>query len=128
MVADVVFGKKDKTPEFKAEYLGGHSAFPKKRDVKLILEPDQLVIEKMDRTFPYKQIKNIENMTKDKISAKRVILLGVIGALWKKEKTYLVLTVEDPVAKKDQDMIFDVEKIEEAQPLIYQKVAAAKVG
>jgi hypothetical protein len=122
----VVFGKSAKHPEFKAEYLGGHSAFPKKKDVKLILEPDQLVIEKMGLSFPYKQIKNIENMTKDKISAKRVILLGVIGALWKKEKIYMVLTVDDPVAKKDQDMVFDVEKIEEAQPLIYQKVTMAK--
>jgi hypothetical protein len=119
-------GKKEEKTEFKGEYLGGHSFYPKKRDVKLILEPENLVVKDMNLTIAYRDISNIENMTKDKISAKRVILLGLVGALWKKEELYMVLTYNDRVANTEQNMIFKMDKLEEAQQAIYGRLAAAR--
>jgi len=121
-------GKKDAGLEFKGEYLGGHTAYPKKKDVKLVLEPQSLAIRELGLNLAYKDISSIENMTKEKMSAKRVILLGVVGALWKKEELYMVLTYNDPVIKADQSMIFKMEKLDEAQPAIYQRIAAARAS
>ena len=55
-----------------------------------------------------------------------MILLGVVGALWKKEQLYMVLTYEDKVIKADQSMVFKMDKIGEAQPLIYQRIAQTR--
>lgn len=120
------FRKKEQKIEFKGEYLGGHSAFPKKRDVHLILEPQNLLVKELGLTIPYREIESIENMTKDKISAKRVLLLGVVGALWKKEELYMVLTYQDKVINAEQEMVFKMEKINDAQPAIYMRMAEAK--
>ena len=111
---------------FKGEYLGGHPAFPKKSNVHLLLESQNLSIPELDLSISYRSIKRIENMTKEKISATRVVFLGIAGALWKKEQQYMVLTFRDKAAGNDLSLIFKMNQIEEAQPSIYQKIVAAK--
>lgn len=120
------FGQKDQKLEFKGEYLGGHSAFPKKHDVKLILETENLLIKELGLSIPYKEIMTLENATKDKISAKRVILLGIVGALWKKEELYMLLTYHDSTINAEQNMVFKMDKIGDAQPAIYMRIAQAR--
>lgn len=123
---------------FWAEYVGGHPMYPKKREVNLVLEREQLVVQEVvwgsyqtDNppirfSVPYKDIKRVENMTREKIDSGCVLLLGVLGALWKEEKTYMVVTSNDRVAKQEQSLVFDVEKLEEAQQALYQRVVAAR--
>lgn len=114
-----MFGKKEKT-EFKAEYLGGHAAFPKKRGVKVKLSQARLEIPELRLSVPYGNIKKIENTTREKMSAGRVILLGVIGALWKKEQVLTVLTIQDGATP--QDLVFKFDDVEEAQVAIYNRI------
>ena len=115
---------------FTGEYLGGHPAFPKKKNVQLILGAQNLVVRSpfqvMELSIPYRSIKRIENMTKDKITATRVIFLGIAGALWKKEQLYMVLTYRDKAAGNNLSVVFKVDQIEKAQPLIYQRMLNAK--
>jgi hypothetical protein len=112
--------------EFAGEYLGGHPAFPTKRDVYLRVGVQNLVIPELRLSIPYQNIKRIENMTKDRITTTRVFFLGVVGALWKKEQLYMVLTYRDKASRSNLSMVFRMNKIEEVQPLIYQKVINAK--
>jgi hypothetical protein len=124
--ADITRAKVHIDQEFIGEYLGGHPAFPKKSNVHLILEAQNLVVHELGLSIPYRNIKRIENMTKDKITATRVLLLGIVGALWKKEQLYMVLTYRDKAAGNDLSMVFKMEKIEKVQPLIYQKMVNAR--
>jgi hypothetical protein len=112
--------------EFTGEYLGGHPAFPVKSNVHMMLGAENLIIDELELFVPYKNIKRIENMTKEKITATRVFLLGIVGALWKKEQLYMVLTYRDKAADNDLSMVFRMDRIEEVQPLIYQKMINAK--
>jgi hypothetical protein len=64
---------------------------------------------------------NIENMDEHKISALRVVLLGIIGILWKKRYLYTVIQYSD--GTDDQTIVLDFgKKLDELQPLIYQKM------
>ena len=121
-----MFGRKGEKEKFKGEYLGGHSAFPKKRDVHIILEEEALTIPELALKIPYRDIISIENMTKEKISAARVLLLGIVGALWKKEQLFMVLKYHDSTLNAEQSMVFKMDKIEEAQRAIYNRMVAAK--
>lgn len=121
-----MFGGKKEGTVFKGEYIGGHSAYAKKQKVCLNCEPDKLTIKELNLSIPYNEIKNIENTTKDKLSAGRVVLLGVVGALWKKEERYLALTFPDHVLKNDQTLVFKMDKLQEAQTAIYNRVAEAR--
>jgi hypothetical protein len=114
-----LFGKKEKT-EFRGQYLGGHPAYPKKRDVKIKLSDASLEIPELKMNIPYNNIKKIENTTRDKMSAGRVILLGVVGALWKKEQTLTVLTVQNGATS--QDLVFKFDDVEDAQVAIYNHI------
>ncbi len=69
---------------------------------------------------------SIVNTDEKKIAAMRVVLLGVVGLLWKKKHLYTVIQYVDPLSEQ-QNLVFDFEnKIEEVQPLIYNKVIAAR--
>lgn len=118
--------KMDAAQEFAGEYLGGHPAFPKKSRVHLSLEEQDLVISEMEVSIPYRNIKRIESMTKEKITAARVLFLGIVGALWKKEQLYMVLTYKDGASRSNISMIFKLDEIEKAQPSIYQRMIDAK--
>jgi hypothetical protein len=75
--------------------------------------------------IPCKSMTNIENMDDQKISALRVIGFGIIGALWKQQHRYTVIQYKDETGEKN--IVLDFGKyIEEAQPLIYQKMIDVK--
>lgn len=112
--------------EFIGEYIGGHPAFPVNENVRLTLWAQSLEIPELGLSIPYQDIKRVGNMTKKKIAVTRIIFLGVIGALWKKEQLFMVLTYQDKVAETDLSMVFRMDKIEEVQPLIYQRMVHAK--
>ena len=76
---------------------------------------------------------NIENMNDKKISALRVVGLGliflplaIVGALWKQKKLYTVIEYHDGL--DTQQVIFDFDdNVEKMQPLIYQRMLQAKI-
>ena len=119
---------------FHAKYLGGHKAYPirKAMDVKILVFSDRLEVEKLFLTIPYSKMTNIENMDDKKISALRVVVLGlifvplaIVGALWKKKKLYTVIEYNDGI--DNQQMIFDFDKnVEKMQPLIYHKMLQSR--
>ena len=129
-------GKKEpevEKPEYRFEvkYLGGHKAFPVKKsvDTKISVYSDRIDIEKpLNLNIPYSKITKIENMDEKKISALRVVGLGlvflplaIVGALWKKRRVYTVFEYDDGL--DTQTMVFDFEKhLEKMQPIIYHKV------
>lgn len=126
------FGKKDEgeKPELKleAKYVGGHKMYPKSTDTKVLIYSDRLEVEKLNLKIPYASMTNIENADESKISAMRVVLLGVIGALWKKKHVYTVIQYKDPLGEV-QSMVFDFEKeIDKVQPIIYQKMITARMN
>lgn len=120
---------------FHAKYLGGHKAYPirKAMDVKIIVFPDRLEVEKLFLTIPFSKMSNIENMDDKKISALRVVVLGliflplaIVGALWKKKKLYTVIEYNDGI--DNQQMVFDFDKnVETMQPLIYHKMLHSRL-
>ena len=124
-------------PEFEVKYVGGHLLYPKSRNnVFIEILPDKLFITMIDVQFdktteitldlPYKSIISIENADEKKIAAMRVVLLGVIGALWKKKHVYTVIRFKDEL-QNEQSMVFDFgDKIETVQPLIYEKVLESR--
>lgn len=121
-----MFGKKKKqdeqgNPLYVAKYVGGHKMFPKSRDVEVTLLSDKIKITGVDFEIPYSTITNVENVDEKKIELKRIVLLGIAGALWKKKHLYTVIDYTDAL-EQQQSVLFDFEKnIEEVQQLIYNK-------
>ena len=110
---------------YKAKYLGGHSAFPKQMDVHLNLLSDYIEIPEFPLRIPYVKIRNVQSLTQEKLSAMRLLLVGLLAFAWKKKKLYMLLTFEDE-AGVEQNPVFDVDKIEEVQPAIYNRMLAVK--
>ena len=113
--------------EFDAEYMGGHKAYPKKRDVKVLIYEDRLVIEKgLDLEIPFGSISNIENSDAQRITKTRVLLTGVIvGLLWKKKFLYTVIDYNDGIV--DQTIILDLHRaVEKVQGIIYERMLRSK--
>lgn len=111
---------------YKAKYLGGHGAFPKSMDCRINLMDSYVEISEFPIQIPYADIVNIQSQTQEKITAKRLLLVGILAIAWKKKKLYMVLTYkEDSI---EHNMIFDVDKIEEVQPAIYRQMMAARKG
>jgi hypothetical protein len=100
----------------------------KSTDTKVLLFRDSLEVEKLDHLkVAYDSMTNIENADESKISAMRVILLGVIGALWKKKHVYTVIQYKDAIGE-EQTMVFDFEgDIDKVQPMIYHKMIEARI-
>lgn len=116
----------------KAIYIGGHAAFPKQKHTNVEVYENRIEIEALKLSVPYSTMTNIENMDDKKISALRVVVLGliflplaIVGALWKKKKLYTVIEYNDGIV--EQTIILDLGKeIDRIQPLIYQKMLVAK--
>ncbi|MBT3761215.1 MAG: hypothetical protein HOF89_01325 [Candidatus Nitrosopelagicus sp.] len=121
-----MFGKKKTqdaqgNPIYKAKYVGGHKMFPKSRDVEITLLADKIKISRINFDIKYSTITNVENVDEKKIELKRIVLLGIAGALWKKKHLYTVIDFVDEI-DQTQSVLFDFAKnIEEAQQLIYDK-------
>jgi len=75
--------------------------------------------------IPYSNIIDIENLDEKKIAAERAIMLGLIGALWKKKHIYTVIHYKDELDQ--QKVILDFEdNVNYAQRLIYSKMLEAR--
>jgi len=112
---------------YKAKYMGGHSAYPKEMDVSLILKPETLDIPEFPATVAYPAITNVQSMGQDKLTAKRLLLVGIFAFAWKKKEQFMVLTYKDELGMT-QNPVFRVAKgkINEVQPAIYQRMMNAK--
>jgi hypothetical protein len=69
--------------------MGGHAEYPKPMNCRIYLYYDRIQLENPNLIIPYQSLTNIENMDEKKISAKRVIGLGlvfvplaIVGAMW----------------------------------------------
>ncbi|RLI07396.1 hypothetical protein DRO42_08140 [Candidatus Bathyarchaeota archaeon] len=121
-----LFGrKKGAEYSYEGKYLGGHSAFPKEMKVHINLMPNYLEIQEFPAFIPYENIINVQSMSQEKLSAMRLLLVGIFAFAWKKKKQFMVLTYKDD-AGIEQNPVFDMKKIEEVQPAIYRKMIAAR--
>jgi hypothetical protein len=123
-----IFGKKGPAFAYKAKYLGGHSGYPKAMDVNLALNPDHLEIPEFPVMVPYHKITNVQSMSQDKLTAARLLLVGLFAFAWKKKQMFMVLTYEDELGLI-QNPVFHIEKdkINEVQPTIYQRMMNARI-
>lgn len=114
-----------KTCAIDIVYVGGHKAYPKGGNSMMFVYSDRIDIgsnkEKTGISVPYSDIINIENMDENKIAAERVVMFGIIGALWKKRHIYTVIRYKEEL--DEQTIVLDLEdNIEILQPYIYRKM------
>ena len=110
------------------KYLGGHKAFPTPTDTKMHFYYDRVEIDNPKLVIPYRHMQNIQNTNEKKISALRVIVLGlifvplaIVGALWKKNHIYTIIRFRDYF--DDQMIVLDFDQnIESAQSVIYKRM------
>jgi hypothetical protein len=103
------------------KYVGGHKAYPRPTDTRMSFYDDRIELGNPNLVIPYSAMKNLENFDEKKISAKRVVALGLVGAMWKKKHIYTVIQYQDEM--DDHAIVVDFEKyLDEAQPLIYRKM------
>jgi hypothetical protein len=74
------------------KYMGGHKAYRRPTDTRISFYDDKIELENPPLVIPYSSMKNLENFDEKKISAKRVVALGlvavplaIVGAMWKEE-------------------------------------------
>lgn len=109
-------------------YLGGHKAYPTPTDTKIHFYYDRVEIDNPKLIVPYRHIQNIENTSEKKISALRVIILGlifiplaIVGALWKKNHIYTIIRFRDNF--DDQMIVLDFDQnIDSGQSVIYKQM------
>ena len=85
-----MFGKDGVAYSYKAKYMGGHSAYPKEMDVSLILNPESLDIPEFPTQIQYPSITSVQSVGKDKLSAMRLLFVGILAFAWKKKQTFMV--------------------------------------
>ncbi|MGA9745329.1 MAG: hypothetical protein WBP88_14995 [Nitrososphaeraceae archaeon] len=113
-------------------YVGGHKAHPTSVDTAIYIYDDRIEIGSSEADTElkilYANMIDIENMDEKKISALRVVGLGlvfvplaIVGAMWKKKHIYTVIQYRDEM--DEQTIVLDFGKyIEELQPFIYRKM------
>jgi hypothetical protein len=118
-------------------YVGGHKAHPTSVDTAIYIYDDRIEIGSSvtdtELKIPYANMIDIENMDEKKISALRVVGLGlvfvplaIVGAMWKKKHIYTVIQYRDEMDK--QTIVLDFGKhIEELQPFIYRKMLEHRI-
>jgi len=113
---------------YYVKYLGGHKAFPTHTETKMHFYYDRIEIDNPKLIVPYRYMQNIENTNEKKISALRVVVLGlifvplaIVGALWKKNHIYTIIRFRDYF--DDQMIVLDFdENISSAQSVIYKRM------
>jgi hypothetical protein len=103
---------------YNGDYLGGHSMFPEKQNVTLSVFPTEIAVSVIQLHIPYTSIKSVKNVNESHMKALRVIVFGVVGALWKKKETYLCITYYDGF--QEQNPVFKLNDLTNAQREIYQ--------
>ena len=115
-------GKNHITPTtYKAKYLGAHSAFPKSKVVHLTLTPEHIEIPEMSLIVPLKRVSNVQLVKEEKFAT------SLLTFSWRKTKKFLMLTYEDE-NNFEENMVFDVDKTEEAKTAILSARALATGG
>jgi hypothetical protein len=110
--------------EFDSKYMGGHKLHPKSLDAKVYLFADRIEIEVLHIRIPYTAITDIENADEKKVTAKRMLLVGLYSFAWKKKDVFTIIEYIDGFNQK-QTLVFDFgKKIEEAQRKIYDRMLA----
>jgi hypothetical protein len=104
--------------------MGGHKAFPDKTHTKLRIAEKGVELVKLGLTIPFSSINRIENMEEKKISALRLVVLGIVGMLWKKKYMYTIIRYGKEIDA--QTIVLDLgKKIDQIQSLINNKVLYA---
>lgn len=113
-------------------YVGGHHAYPTSANTRIYIHNDRIEIGQREENtilqIPYSNMTNIQNMDEKKISALRVVGLGlvfvplaIVGAVWKKKHIYTVIQYKDEVG--EQTIVLDFGRfIDKIQPFIYRKM------
>jgi hypothetical protein len=110
---------------YSAKYLGGYTPLPRPVDTKMFLYDDKIIIDKIFLTIPYSKIINIENMDREKVTAKRFLLVGLFALAWKKKILYTVIEYDDGI--NTHHIVFDLgDHMDEVQPFIYQKMLESR--
>jgi hypothetical protein len=122
-------GQQEK-PDYKfgAEYMGGHKAYPKKRDTNVLVFHDRIVLDKLDLDIHFRSITNIENSDAERLTKTRMLLTPFfIGFFWKKRYLYTIIDYHDGM--DDQTVILDLHRaVEKAQSIFYQRMLASTRG
>jgi hypothetical protein len=105
---------------YRGKYLGGHAMYPpSNHNVHLLLHPEELVVYELDLHIPYSGIKEIKNASNVDITKIGILTRNVIiWPVWKKKETYLCIVYNDGI--QDQNPVFKLENLEEAQREIYK--------
>ena len=109
---------------YKMEYLGGHAAYPGHFPITLCLRDHSFDIPEMKINITYTNISEVSNMDAEKLSAGRVLVLGVIGALWKKKERYLLIRYHDNI--QSQSLILKGPGLEKIQHDLYSRYVSDK--
>jgi hypothetical protein len=109
-------------PEYcNVKYMGGHIEYPKPCGCRLNFYNDRIELENPELTIPYQSITNIENADEKSISAFRVVMFGIIGALWKKKHLYTIIQYRDSLDERTIVVDFD-DIVDVMQPFIYRRM------
>jgi hypothetical protein len=92
---------------YSAQYLGGHKLRPHGLFCDLYLHPKEMVIEELDLRIPYSEIKEVKNL---RLSTER--------------ETCLSIAYYDGL--QDQNLIFRIKGLDDAQTRLYKSVLEAK--
>jgi hypothetical protein len=113
-------------------YIGGHPAYPTSANTRIYIYSDRIEIGQRQYNpiikIPYSNMTNIQNMDEKKISALRVVGLGlvfvplaIVGAVWKKKHIYTVIQYDDETG--ELTIVLDFGRfIDKLQPFIYRKM------
>ena len=73
-------------------------------------------------------MQTFRSMSQDKLTAARLLLVGLFAFAWKKKQMFMVLTYEDDLGLV-QNPVFHIKKnkINEVQPTIYQRMMNARM-
>ena len=117
--------------DYYARYMGSHPMYPKDRDVTAVFWNEGFEI-RFNRDKPaeiaiaYKDMTNVDVLSEEHVKAGRVIVAGIIGALWKKKEKYTVIEYKDELGK-DRAIVMNFHgNIEKLHQLIYQKLLESR--
>lgn len=84
--------------KFDDEYMGGHKAYPKKRDTEILIYHDRIILKKLELDIPFESMINVENSDAERLTKTRMILTPfLLGFFWKKKYLYTVIDYNDGI-------------------------------
>ena len=105
------------------EYLGGHTLYPSRCQISLIVDENEVFVHTLNMHIPYSAIKEVKDLDEGHLDALRVFIFGVC-ALSRKTEKYLCLIYNDEI--QEQNPVFKLDNLEEVQTLVHQQVVKAR--